>query len=103
MIIRFNELKARCQDRGQRVTLREMAAATGVNLRMLDKLAAGDYGLLNPKMLDALWTFFQQRLPDLTPAEFIVPEVVELPIQVVGRGRPRKETGDRRQETGDDG
>jgi hypothetical protein len=93
MIIRFNELKARCRDEGQKFTLRQMADETGVHLRMLDKIAAGNYGLINPQTVDALWTFFRRRLPDLQPTEFIVPEIIDLPTKISGRGRARGEGG----------
>lgn len=88
--IRFNELKARCKDLDSKVTNDEISLVTGINIGAIEKIASGRFEMVNAKYVDALYTYFKQRLPDLKVEDFIMLRSIHLPISVESRGIKRK-------------
>jgi len=94
MRIKFNELKAKCKDMDIKVTNEEISIATGINIGAIEKIASGRFEMVNAKYVDALYTYFKQRLPDLKVEDFIILRSIHLPISVESRGIKRKGRAD---------
>ena len=56
-------------DRGERVTLEEIAKATGIDMSAIYNIAAGKPMRLRPEYIDALCAFFGIKVGDLLEEE----------------------------------
>lgn len=94
MQIRLLELRARQGEGGRPLSLRTVSAGTGIDLRTLENISAGNVKMLRVEYIDALCKFFACAVGDL-----LLAEEIELPLDLVirpdRRGKPvRKEVGE---------
>lgn len=90
MRIRFYELLGECQAIHGRISLQSMAVETGIDRGMLAKIADGEIELINHIYIDALFTYFKRRLPDLELSDVISVSEIDLPVEIQARGRKRR-------------
>lgn len=77
MYLKLGELRGKRADQGLPHTMDAVAEATGIGLRMLEKMAAKDVKQYRQEYIDALCAFFE-----CTPNELIALEPVELPLNL---------------------
>ena len=77
MYIKLGELRGKRADKGLPSRLEDVAEATGIALRMVEKISAGKVKQYRCEYIDALCAFFE-----CTPNELIAVEPVELPLNL---------------------
>lgn len=80
MLINLNQLRGKLEDRGQGVSLEDIAEATGISRNTLTEISKGRMKILRPEYIDALCTYFGVQVGELLEAE-----AIDLPINLVLR------------------
>lgn len=75
MRLKINEAKGRLADQGKRVSLNDIAEATGINTTTLDNISTGRIKEIRLDYIDALCAYF-----GVTAGELIQAEPVTLPL-----------------------
>ena len=95
MKIRLKEHQGRMADRGERVTLEEIAKATGINVSAIYDIATGKLTRLPLVQIDALCAFFGIKVGDL-----LEEEPVTLPLPPARPDRRGARVGERTKNKG---
>lgn len=77
MIIRLNALRGELADRGRKISLDELAEATGIDKKTLIRLGKGRVKSLRPEYIDALCAYF-----DVGTGELLEAEPIDLPLRL---------------------
>lgn len=83
MRIRLNEYKGRAADHGKRVSNEDVAVGTGISLRTVERISAGQMTEIRGEYIDAISTYFAELFDvDVSEIDLVVPDPVDLPLDL---------------------